>query len=114
MSSERAEVKEILESDPKRPYSRRLIVTISALVVESVDALDSKSSIRKGVGVRVSPEAPKSPNSDIGYLDIGYLDIGYLDIGYQISELKRGPRRPRANPTFRALGSSTPRSFLET
>jgi len=28
--------------------------------------------------------------------------------------LKRGPRRPRANPTFRALGSSTPRSFLET
>ena len=33
-------------------------ISLRASVVELVDALDSKSSARKGVGVRFSPEAP--------------------------------------------------------
>lgn len=73
----------------------------NAPVVELVDAADSKSAVRKDVGVRVSPGAPhyifmaqkqkKSPKSkpDIDYA--GYLQLsGLLSLQHPLSGDKKG------------------------
>ncbi len=53
-------MKELLEPAEKRLYFGPLVVTHdkNGPVVELVDALDSKSSVRKDVGVRFSPGPP--------------------------------------------------------